>query len=212
MTDNPYSSYPEEHAPDEIGFERPQSNPLGVVGFVLALLGPLAPIGFIVSAIAMAREPKGFAIAGLIVGVIMTIIAAGCGYGLWWMYDMGAKPVLETQAEYQAISAALNRQGAGSPDDPADLASLGLSSDELTDYWGNPYQLEYATDGSWQLRVIGPDGQPDSPDDAVIPAGVAPENLSPYLQRTLEAHIQQAMGVPSPTPAPAPQQPTPNQP
>ena len=51
---------------------------MGVAGFVVSLvgftsLGLLSPIGLILSIIGMRREPKGLAIAGLVVGIVGTI-------------------------------------------------------------------------------------------------------------------------------------------
>ena len=54
----------------------PPSNGLGVAGFVLSLLGflgtcgLLSPIGLILSLIALRKQPRGLAIAGVIIGAV----------------------------------------------------------------------------------------------------------------------------------------------
>ncbi|WP_051298472.1 hypothetical protein [Arthrobacter castelli] len=51
---------------------------MGIVGFVLSLLGPLTVVGLIVSIVAMVKSKRahtknGFALAGIIIGIIGTI-------------------------------------------------------------------------------------------------------------------------------------------
>ena len=58
----------------ERGYEPPEQNGLGIAAFVVSLVGLisagiLSPVAAIMGAIALRREPKGFAIAGLIIGV-----------------------------------------------------------------------------------------------------------------------------------------------
>src|SRR5215210_2130737 len=52
--------------------ERRPSNTLGIVGFVLAFCLP--PIGLILSLAALARRPRGFAIAGVIIGLLGSVM------------------------------------------------------------------------------------------------------------------------------------------
>lgn len=67
---NPY------HSPQFAPSTRVQSsNSLGVAGFILSLIGivlcgPLTLVGLILSLFALGRQPRGFAIAGLIIGVL----------------------------------------------------------------------------------------------------------------------------------------------
>ena len=55
---------------------RTPSNGLGIAGFIVSLVGIvgscglLCPVGLLMSIIAMRREPRGFAIAGLIIGLL----------------------------------------------------------------------------------------------------------------------------------------------
>ncbi len=64
------------------------SNGMGIAGFVCSLVGLVAcagvlcPIGLILSAIGMQREPRGLAIAGLIIGIVGSVEVLVVI--LWW--------------------------------------------------------------------------------------------------------------------------------
>lgn len=69
--------------PGQQGYQgQPTENPgktLGIVGFILAIF--IAPVGLILSIIAMVKSRKarmgnGFALAGIIIGILFTIIGA----------------------------------------------------------------------------------------------------------------------------------------
>src|SRR5687767_6263757 len=60
-----------------------EKNVLGIVGFVTSILGlltcgVLAPIGFVLSLLAITKRPKGFALAGTVIGLL------GCLLLLFW--------------------------------------------------------------------------------------------------------------------------------
>lgn len=63
-------------------YQPPPSNALGIAGFVVSLtglvvcVGLLCPIGLVMSLIALRKEPRGFAVAGAIVGVLGSLLAA----------------------------------------------------------------------------------------------------------------------------------------
>jgi hypothetical protein len=64
--------YPEER------YDPPQQNGLGLAAFVVSLIGLfsagiLSPVGAVMGAIALRRDPKGFAIAGLVIGLFGTL-------------------------------------------------------------------------------------------------------------------------------------------
>lgn len=69
--------------PGQQGYpEQPTENPgrtLGIVGFILAIF--IAPVGLIISIVAMVKSRRakmgnGFALAGIIIGILFTIIGA----------------------------------------------------------------------------------------------------------------------------------------
>jgi hypothetical protein len=70
---------------NEPRYEQPEQNGLGIASFIVSVVGLfsagiLSPIAAIMAAFALRREPKGFAIAGLIIGLLgslwMCLVAA----------------------------------------------------------------------------------------------------------------------------------------
>lgn len=175
-----YEQFPAERAPS--------SNPLGVVGFVLAFCLP--PIGFLLSLIALTRSPRGFAIAGLIVSIltstIVGLLVAG-GYYVWPAFKATTEVVADTTTIISAIdNYSRNNQGAL----PANLSGLGLDTGTLSDPWGTPYLYEVSEDGkSWSLRVAGPDGGFDDKDTATIKQGMDPSEIGNEVGNTLGESI-----------------------
>lgn len=90
MSDN-FSPYQEQE--QKIVIEQKQSNPLGITGFILSicslitlicmpflnilfliLISIIGVLSFIFSLIGLFKQPKGFAIAGLIISIISFIV------------------------------------------------------------------------------------------------------------------------------------------
>lgn len=161
-------------------------NGVGLAGFILSLIGLLScgllsPIGFILSLVGIFKEPKGFAIAGLVLGLLgsfwvigvalavgLTLIAAA---GAAMLAGGGLAGVFESAAEAFEIRAAIeqySRDNAGKQ--PLTLADLtGLDPQTLVDRWGRPYVYTPGADGrSYTLQSYGKDGQPGTPDDVTF--------------------------------------------
>lgn len=156
-------------------------NGLGIAGFICSLIGVvscglLSPVGLILSIVAVFREPRGFAIAGLVLGLIgsfwaliMTLVVASIGFAVIaaiFATGFSLKP-LEAWVDGVQITEAVVVHMREHGDAPRALAELtGLSSDTLTDPWGNSYRFEISEDGaSFRLISDGPDGVPDTDDD-----------------------------------------------
>lgn len=179
--------------PYEFGAEpRPQSNTLGIVGFILSFC--LSPIGLIVSLIALAKQPRGFAIGGVVIGLL--------GTGIWILCAvMGmagfklAKPMFETAAEIAVIKMKLTsyeQQNNGNA--AADLATAGITGDTLTDSWGSPYQYSPGADGkSWTLTTLGPDQTIGTKDDGVITSTMSDAEIRKALEPMFEAGFRSQM-------------------
>lgn len=69
--------------------QRPSENGLGLAGFIVSLVGLvsrglISPVGLVMSIVALKREPKGFAIAGLVLGILSSVwIVIGLAFGLF---------------------------------------------------------------------------------------------------------------------------------
>lgn len=162
-------------------------NTPGLVGFILSLLGLvscglLAPIGLIVSLFGLGKEPKGFAIAGVVLGAVgscggilswilflpvMLGVLAAIGMGGVFFAMAGGQ--IEAQIEMdmidQAIVAYEEERGA-LPLSLDDIAPDLPSSEFLTDHWGNRYVYTINEDGqTYTLQSKGPDGQLGTADD-----------------------------------------------
>ncbi len=169
------------------------TNVLGIVGLVLAFCLP--PLGLILSLIALTRRPRGFAIAGTVVGLILTgVLGALIGAGIWATNQQWFQWQQETQVDFIRVQQEIN-QGGGTP--PATLGELGLPEAVTTDAFGNPYV--YTTDGSsWSLTTLGPDGVADTADDLELDGDLEPFDLGFAFNRVMplwqEAADQQQSG------------------
>lgn len=164
---------------------RPENN-LGIAGFICSVLGTfftcglLAPVGLILSLFALKREPKGFAIAGAIIGAVgscgiilgvvffFSAIAAllvALGLGSVAIAIGGAK--IEAQVEMAEIAKEIKIYKDRTGQLPAALELLPIvDSTALTDAWGNKYIYKLSDDGTaYELHSIGADKLDGTADD-----------------------------------------------
>jgi hypothetical protein len=149
---------------------RSQTNGLGIAGFVVSLVGfvtcgVISPIALILSLIALKKEPRGFAIAGTVIGglgtlllaamVVMVVALPEVKLGIETGFDLAeANAIIE---EYRQENDALPSEEEGN-----DLIA------GLDDAWGNP--LRYELDGERHvIRSAGADGEFDTNDDITVP-------------------------------------------
>lgn len=165
-----------------------QSNAMGIAGFVCSLVGlvsvgSLSPVGLILSLIGLGREPRGLAIAGVILGVLGT-----CGWGIFWLIwilliaagvgiALGAaaffalsEPVRgELTVDMGVIAAAIENYREREGYLPANLTLLGLDEQALTDPWGNQYHYVFLEESpGYDLISYGKDGQFGTDDDILL--------------------------------------------
>ncbi len=157
----------------------PTSNALGLAGFITSIVGILScgilsPIGLILSFIGLFKRPRGFAIAGTIIGfigsigiliallvvgvVVIALVGAAIAAGPGGFEMLGDSLAIHEQIEqYQRQNASL----------PADISQItGVSADELKDHWGNAYIYKPdLVNNSYDLISIGADGKEGTDDD-----------------------------------------------
>jgi hypothetical protein len=168
---NPYSS---PQAPQY--YQSPQENTLGLVGFIASLVGLFfcvaAPIGLILSLMGLRQQPKGFAIAGAIIGGITTLfyLAIVAMYGAVIAACIGigaaAQPMIQTMGKLGEARQAI--ENARSPDGsyPGQAEGDALIAGK-TDYWQMPLRYEPTADG-YVVRSAGPDKQFNTTDDLTM--------------------------------------------
>lgn len=213
------------------------TNGLGIAGFIVSLVGLLicggflSPVGLVMSLIALGRRPKGFAIAGVVLGVIGSIwffllvfvigigtvlAAVGIGVAVIAAARMGENAVKLNQAieEY-------HKQNGRVPAALTDLASM--QTETLQDPWGTPFRYEVTEGGAgFYLRSDGPDRAPGTSDDIELWRRLGPDEdfklnigersgaaeASPTPAELPDA-TDPGVEAPAPTPTPAPQSETP---
>ena len=160
-----------------------RSNGFGLAGFITALVGIvscglLSPIGVILSAIGLRKEPRGFAIAGLVIGLLGSIwlVLGGLALGVMCagLAAAGIKvgdlmPYGQTIDQMETAQRAVaSYVSAHNGELPADMATfLGDQGLNLADAWKNAIRVE-RTDGGFRVWSAGPDGQFDSKDDVWV--------------------------------------------
>jgi hypothetical protein len=169
-----------------------QTNPLGLAGFIVSLVGTcgtsglLSPVGLIMSLIALKNEPRGFAVAGVVIGalgscgilVALLLIPVAIGgvllaAGLTGLAVALGGPQIEAQVEMGLLALAIEEYADDHGSFPTELADISddLESDSglLTDPWGNAYVLELNDDGvTYRIISMGEDGQIHTDDDISV--------------------------------------------
>jgi hypothetical protein len=181
---NPYrQSFDEPIAP-----QRGRANVLGIVGFVLAFCLP--PLGLLLSIIAAFKAPRGFAIAGIIIGLIGTAIVAvvALGFGVAGKYVVsGMEFVIDTQQISQSASAYASANNGAAP---PDLATLQLPTDTTTDPWGQTYRLTPGESGAWTLTSAGIDATWGTTDDITIDSTMSDNERGNVFGKSVEEHFK----------------------
>ena len=163
-----------------------ETNGLGIAGFVCSLVGLLAtggllcPVGLILSLIAIGRRPRGFAVAGLILGlvgscgwiiaffvfgaVLLAMMATALGLAVAVALTEPEKMEITGDMANMAVAIALYEEE--NKYLPADLETLGLRPTVLRDPWGTPYQYHLTNeDPGFDLVSAGADLQFGTLDD-----------------------------------------------
>ncbi len=174
-------------------YERPSgANGMGITGFVIGLVsiltcgGCISPIGLIFSLIGMGKEPRGLAVAGLVLNILGTLLLLAwallplfgvvlfAGLFATLLAAVGAAGfVMVGDATLIQESAESYERANGSW--PTSIDQLGLDSTVTTDVWGNEYRLEALPEGGVALWSNGPDGVADTGDDIQL----LPEDQGP---------------------------------
>lgn len=189
------------------------TNVLGVVGFILSFC--LSPIGLIISLIALAKAPRGFAIAGVIIGLLGSGVWACGGWGYTMMKKIGGMSAFEMTSDFEQIKTVATPT-------TTDITTLTLAPGVDTDPWGTPYRIGPNADASsFTLSSNGPDKLPDTADDLSLDGKMEPnEAMQSLLEelmrrsgiRTSTTTTTTSTPAPATPPAPKPEAPPADQP
>lgn len=148
-------------------------NGLGIAGFIISLAGfftacILSPVGLLLSFIALFKRPRGFAVAGVILGLLGSIIPALIisffGFIIFSAVMLG-KPGFQTVIAVQEAGTTIKRHASNNnytlPDDFDGNALLAGTRDG----WSRPLHYRRTNDFSFELRSAGPDGLLQTQDD-----------------------------------------------
>ncbi len=161
-----------------MGAPAPQPvNAAGLVGFILSMCGLLCalcfPIGFIVSLFGLRTPPKGFAIAGTVIGAVGTVLVGGAVllYGTAILACMGTcgsfgaamQPIVATRSALLEARRKIEDYKTENGAYPNETVGNALIQGTM-DYW--KIQIRYEPkNGSYVVRSAGPDQVFDTTDD-----------------------------------------------
>jgi hypothetical protein len=156
------------------------SNAMGVAGFIFSLIGfllcgLLCPIGALLSLIGLFKEPRGFAIAGLVIGLIGSVMLVTVGFA-FFMFVLSMiglatafSTILSFGMQYVPLVEAQNQLAQNWQQ--VDTIPTEEEGNELIkgqmDVWGNQIRYE-VKNKKFTLRSAGEDGQLDNSDDLTL--------------------------------------------
>lgn len=164
----------------------PATNGLGIAGFVVSIASVLtcgltSPIGLLLSLVALRKRPRGFALAGALLGGLGTALVAGT-FGLTALTGRAIQEEIahrvDAQETERAFLAATERvelyraEHQGLPE--------GIEGNKLViafeDGWGEALRYDPLERG-YALRSAGADRQFDTADDLIheVPGGAVRE-------------------------------------
>jgi hypothetical protein len=189
---------------------RRETNSLGTAGFVVSMiglvcsLGILSPVGLILSLVALGKKPRGFAVAGVVIGALgscgllvaliaipaalaLVLAAAGLTAGAAAVAAF-AGPQVEAKVEmfvlYTNVEQTIQDHSGALPATLGEATST-LSSSQATDPWGSAYGYEVTQNGAaYRLYSCGPDKVAGTPDDIPFEWRVEINNRPSHLDPT----------------------------
>ena len=152
------------------------SNGLGVAGFITSIVGIvtcglLCPIGLILSFIALFRRPRGFAVAGFIVGIVGSMIPLVVflvwGAAVFAMVGLAAVVTsLKTAVSMSTAEDRIHSVYAEHSSLPTDDDGTTMIND-LPDQWDHAMRFHRLSPSEYEIRSAGADGVFETPDDIV---------------------------------------------
>ncbi|MEM6504430.1 MAG: DUF4190 domain-containing protein [Planctomycetota bacterium] len=173
------SMYPSEPGPTQgYYYQPPPTNALGIAGFVVSLsgmivcLGLISPIGLVLSLIALAKSPRGYAVAGSIIGLLgsalgtLTVLVLTNNINL---NLFGSPFYSHTYNQIEAASYDIDNHFLSNQDTLPDEATGDAIIAGYYDEWNNSLKYTPATNSAadYTITSLGPDGVLNTTDDIV---------------------------------------------
>ncbi len=189
----PYGNVPPSPEPSPV-MSPSETNGLGIAGFVVSLIGILtcgvpSIVGLGFSLIAIRKKPKGFAIAGVILGVIglleLVLVALSVYNAVQTLNTLQAMTIRDSNESLaQEYASDVAEEWKLTDQLPSQEEGQKLLEGQ-TDFYGN--ELRYETDGSsFSIRTTGEDQLFDTEDDIVVgPFSEAQEAIDLWEQEGL---------------------------
>ncbi len=157
------------------------SNPLGIAGFVVSLAGllltcgVLCPVGCVLSLFGLRRQPRDFAIAGVAIGAVGTLLAVVAAIFVVKALDLRERgggdgsfefegPRVSTELTLSMAEELIDLENEEKGRLPADEDGTALL-ESMTDGWGRALRYERGGDVGYTIRSAGPDGAFGTGDD-----------------------------------------------
>ncbi|MFN3168441.1 MAG: DUF4190 domain-containing protein [Phycisphaeraceae bacterium] len=179
------SSYPTPTQPPTTigGYQPPPSNGLGIAGFVVSLTGLVVtggfvcPLGVILSLVALRKQPRGFAVAGLITGLLgcalaaLVVLAIAGVVGAGTAFMQGFSGQINTSMTMDSASWDIDSHFANNQNTLPDQATGDAIVGVYVDDWGTALRYEPLANSTqdYRLRSAGTDQQFNTLDDIVQP-------------------------------------------
>lgn len=166
--------------PPPLSYQTPEpvpKNNLGLAGFIVSLVGfvgcgILAPVGLILSVIGLKREPRGFAIAGTVLGALGSILLVGLSmyfvFGVRQLknaaqtINQSARTMSTANQVRDVIVASQTQPGTW----PGEVEGNAIAS-RYIDAWQTPLRYK-AVQGAFSIQSAGKDKVFDTQDDLVM--------------------------------------------
>lgn len=156
------------------GYQSPPSNGLGLAGFIVSLVGLvitgglLCPVGALISGIALFKPPRGFAIAGVVLGVIGTGVGVMLVMMMVWIYNSagGAWSSIQSSGTTMMAEFEIDAHYSQHGQLPDDATGTQLVAQHI-DPWGQPLTYRKVSATDYEFISSGPDGQANTSDDIV---------------------------------------------
>ena len=178
--------HPPRYPAHAAAYRPPQTNNVGLTGFILSIAGLvvcgglLCPIGLIVSLFGINKEPRGFAIAGVVIGLAGSLFGAGMGFLIYNAYNNSnffntfGYSSMTSSTMWTASSVIDNYYMQNQNTLPDQATGTALMSSWL-DEWNTPIQYRPIPGSTtdYELVSAGPDQQFGTNDDYVEQIPVA---------------------------------------